>query len=293
MKDSLEIGRLAVFQRGLELNFFRCANGRFVQTVAKTLHDALDADLPGGRKHGLEQNLTLNLKPASFISVNRAGLIGDLRGYGFYDRLGWLGFGLGSGSDVRVSEPSLAYRAARRRDSSGTIAGGNAAAEAGTGNDAPRTLRAAGTVAIAWAPRHIKAASLGNGNGTAVIFRRRHTVGVAEAAGLYLLRGGRHGWRGRAAGREDISLDQLLGNHRTRVGQSHRLVGREIHFGRLHLGCIGLLRCGEFGGNAQCLWPRGDHFRSFWRGEILDRSWLLGHGRRSVDQADEVIVVHR
>src|SRR5712692_11096362 len=44
----LEICGMAVSQGGLELNFFRGANRRFVQSMAETVHHFHDANLPGG-----------------------------------------------------------------------------------------------------------------------------------------------------------------------------------------------------------------------------------------------------
>src|SRR3979490_2281379 len=78
MQDSLKIGRLTILQRGLELNFFGSPNRRFIESMTKTLHDALDANLTGCGKDYFQQNLTFNLEATSFFSVNRARLECDL-----------------------------------------------------------------------------------------------------------------------------------------------------------------------------------------------------------------------
>ena len=78
MQDSLKIGRLTVLQRGLELNFFGSLNRRFIESMTKALHDALDANLPSRSKDYFQQNLTFDFEAPSFFSVNRAGLECDL-----------------------------------------------------------------------------------------------------------------------------------------------------------------------------------------------------------------------
>ena len=78
VQDSIEVRRVAVLLRGLELNFLRGANRRLVEPVPETAHHFHDANLPGCRKDNLQQNLALNFKLSSFLSVNRTGLKCDL-----------------------------------------------------------------------------------------------------------------------------------------------------------------------------------------------------------------------
>ena len=81
--------------------------------MTKAAHHLHHSDLPVGGKDDLQQNLALNLKLPSFISVNRPGLECDFSRQGFYYRFGELGFRLGSGYDVGVSETAPANRSAR------------------------------------------------------------------------------------------------------------------------------------------------------------------------------------
>ncbi len=135
----LGIGGLTISQGGLELNFFRGANRRFVQPMAETAHHFHDANLPGRGKDNLEQNLTLDLKLSPLLSVNRTGLECDLSRQGLDDGFGGLRFGLRIGSDdIRISKAALANRASRAGNRPGTIAGSHAVAKPGA-RDHPRT----------------------------------------------------------------------------------------------------------------------------------------------------------
>src|SRR5258706_14280627 len=78
MQDSRKVGRLSVLQRGLELNLLGSPNRRFIESMTKTLHDALDANLTGRSKNYFQQNFPLNFEATSFFSVNRARLECDL-----------------------------------------------------------------------------------------------------------------------------------------------------------------------------------------------------------------------
>ena len=88
MQYCLKIRRLPIPEGGLELNFLGRANRGLVQSVAKTLHDFHDVNLPGGREDNVHQDSPLNLELSSLFSVNRTGLVSDLRRQRSNNRLG-------------------------------------------------------------------------------------------------------------------------------------------------------------------------------------------------------------
>ncbi len=84
MQDRLKIGRLAILQGRFELDFLCGLNGRLVESVPQTLHDALDTYLPGRCKYNLNQDFAFDFETPSLFGVSGTGLESDL---------GWNGLG--------------------------------------------------------------------------------------------------------------------------------------------------------------------------------------------------------
>src|ERR1700732_4444131 len=83
MKNGLEIGRLSVFQSGLELDFFRSANRGLIQPMTKHPNNLYNVNLPGGREYNVQQYFTLNFRLAPLICVGGLRLKGDFSRQGF------------------------------------------------------------------------------------------------------------------------------------------------------------------------------------------------------------------
>ena len=109
MKNGLEIGRLSVLQSGLELDFFRSANRRLIQSMTKPPDYLDNMNLPGGREYNVQQYFTLNFELAPLICVGGLRLKGDFSWQGFRNCLRRFGFGLRR-SDRSVPEATLANR---------------------------------------------------------------------------------------------------------------------------------------------------------------------------------------
>ncbi len=119
-----------------------------------------------------------------------------------------------------------------------------------------------------------------------------YSIGIAESAGLYFLRGGGHG-RGRgAAGGKHIGSDELFGHYRLAVGNGFKL-GGHYHFWRLGFRDFSFLLSHQFMGHAQSFRPWRHNLGGFGGREGSYGGRLQWGRRRSIDQADEVVVARR
>ena len=77
MHDGRGIHGLAIAQGRLEPHLVGGNDGRFIQTVAQAANHAIYVQLPVRREHDFQQNFSLQLELARFLSVNRIRLEGD------------------------------------------------------------------------------------------------------------------------------------------------------------------------------------------------------------------------
>src|SRR5581483_6651197 len=147
------IHRLAFPLRGFETNLLGCADGCFIQSVSKTIDDAQHLHLAGRREQYFELYFTFDLQLATFVGVNRVGLVDDFNrcGRSRNRKRFFLGF-------VRyracIAEAALLDLPTRRAPAAGpdryTIAEACARYHTGT------AVAAARSIALAWTCRKIE-----------------------------------------------------------------------------------------------------------------------------------------
>lgn len=136
MEDSLKVGRLAILESGLELDFLRGLNRCFIESMAQSLHNSLDANLTIRGKQNFQQNFAFDFEASPFFSVNRAGLESDLGRYRSCNGLGCFGFGRRRRNYVSITKSALADGSPRGRNATGIVSSSNAISESSAGDHA-------------------------------------------------------------------------------------------------------------------------------------------------------------
>ena len=125
-----------------------------------------------------------------------------------------MGWSRGRGHGFSIPEAALAHRAAGCIHAARAVADGGFIAKAGAGHNSGRSLGSSRAIAVARTGGQIERSGLRDVRRLAVVRARGHTVRIAEAAGLDVLRSFGDGRLGRTAGRETVGVHQSARNRR-------------------------------------------------------------------------------